>query len=259
MNYHLFTTLDYGLCNRLRGYVGAWAYAKKMKCTLHVLWTRTPACPYAIEELFEPLPNTRFITAEESAATTYAHTTNDHGHLSHILSKNGIAPSMAPLLIASLVPVEAIRQKLEYISSDVPLNVAIGLHVRRTDHAQYANTVGGATPDEVFWAVASRDSSPLFLACDDRTTQEAFQRRYGARVHTVTNITSSPSLRQTNGEHAVLDLYALALCGTFQGSRMSSFSAHVEYLRMAWAASPTLKLRCQSASPLDTPASQSHC
>ncbi len=154
---------------------------------------------------------------------------------------------MAPLLIASLVPVEAIRQKLEYLSSDVPLHSAIGLHVRRTDHAQYANTVGGATPDEVFWTVASRDSTrPLFLACDERTTQKAFQLRYGTRVHVVAQIPEeSDSIRFTDGVHAVLDLYALALCDIFQGSRMSSFSAHVEYLRMAWKESPTLKQRCR--------------
>ena len=246
MNYHLFTTLDFGLCNRLRGYVGAWAYAKKMKCTLHVLWTRTPACPYAIEELFEPLPNTRFVTAEESASTTYVYTTDDHGHLYHILTKYGIAPTMAPLLIASLVPVEAIRHSLRTLQESVPLATAIGLHVRRTDHATYANTVGGSTPDEVFWALAEREPTrPLFLACDERTTQVAFHARFGSRVHVVVDILE-PELecvRHTNGVHAVLDLYALALCSAFQGSRMSSFSAHVEYLRAAWSASPSLKLK----------------
>jgi hypothetical protein len=59
---HLFTTPDFGLANRIRGLVGAWAHAKQTGHTLDILWTVSPACPYAIQDLFDPLPGTQYIT-----------------------------------------------------------------------------------------------------------------------------------------------------------------------------------------------------
>jgi len=244
MGVHLFTTPDYGLCNRLRGYVGAWAYAKKMGCVLHVLWTESPACPYRIEELFEPLPNTKFITESESKETTYTYTTNDLGHLSHILAKYGMPHTLAPVLIASLVPVLSIRQKLQRLFADIPLSSAIGLHIRRTDHVDYANTLGGSTQMDMYWRAADAyPMNPIYLACDDSDTLRIGKRKYGARIHIGKEFSPSPSssVRNTDGEHAVLDIYCLALCGQFQGSRLSSFSAHVDYLRQAWSMSSSLQ------------------
>jgi hypothetical protein len=233
---HLFTTQDYGLSNRLRGYVGAWAHAKKAGCTLDVLWTPSPACPYAITDLFDPLPGSRFITAP---GTDYAHTTNDHGHLFHILHGNGLSPELAPLLIASLKPLPAIRRKLAALAPT--LSGAIGFHVRRTDHTEYANTLGGPTPLEVFWTIADASAAPIFLACDDSATLAEFLARYGDRVLTAKAFAEPMGIRNTDGEHAVLDLYCLALCAQFQGSHASSFTAHAQYLRQAWIANPTLR------------------
>ena len=233
---HLFTTVDFGLCNRLRGYVGAWAHAKQSNCTLDVLWTSTPACPYAITELFEPLPGSRFITTPDA---DYVHTTTDLGHLSHILYGHGLSPKMAPLLIASLTPIPAIRRKLAAL--EPTLSGAIGFHVRRTDHTEYANTLGGPTPLEHFWDIADASVAPIFLACDDPTTLAAFQARYGDRIITAKAFADPVGIRNTDGEHAVMDLYCLALCAQFHGSNASSFTAHAQYLRQAWIASPTLR------------------
>ena len=243
MSYHLFLPPDYGLCNRLRGYVGAYAYAKKQGCTLHVLWTRSRACPYRIEELFEPLPTTQFITPEQRNATTYEVVTSDVGNLPEILTKNGVSPRLSPILIASLKPVAAIRAQLRGLKEKLALPTAVGLHIRRTDHVAFADRYGGSTPLDTFWlAVEKSPDRPVYLACDDPAILTEAVRKYGSRVQTAKEFgQAASSLRLTDGEHAVLDLYCLALCDQFQGSRLSSFSSHVEYLRQAWSMSGSLR------------------
>ena len=241
----LFTTPDFGLANRLRGLVALWAYAKKHKRDLHVLWTESEACPYRIEDLFDPLPNTTYLTNRDSPPSEDAYSTSssDLGHLSHSLPKYGIPYAMAPLLIASLVPVEPLRQRIRAMAASVPLSQAIGLHVRSTDHVDYAKSLGGGTPLQQFYTIADAyPSKPLFLACDDVQTVKAFRDRYGDRIHVAKEFgpLDASTIRQTAGDHAVLDLYCLALCQGFQGSQFSSFSAHVDYLRQAWSKSPSL-------------------
>jgi len=111
----------------------------------------------------------------------------------------------------------------------------------------YAASLGLPDPNplEAFWVLCdARPSVPLFLACDDKETVEACRARYGKRIHVAKEIPSPTvdELRATDGDHAVLDLYCLALCKYFQGSRLSSFTTHVTYLREAWALSPSLRL-----------------
>jgi len=238
----LFTTPDLGLANRLRGLVALWAHAKRNKRPLHVLWTPSDACPYRIEDLFDPLPDTTYIQTQEPS-DTYSLSSSDLGHLSHSLPQYGISYAMAPLLIASLVPVASLRNRIRAIALSVPLSTAIGLHVRATDHTAYAASLGGGSTLDQFYAIADANPSrPLFLACDDVTTVQQFRDRYGDRLHVAKEFEEVPSspVRQTDGVHAVLDLYCLALCLAFQGSRFSSFSAHVDYLRQAWSQSPSL-------------------
>jgi len=242
---HLFTTPDFGLANRLRGLVAAWAHAKQAGHTLDILWTESPACPYDIRTLFDPLPGTRYIQGPVQEKE-YTYESSDLGHLKDILAKHGLRATMAPLLIASLKPVESIRSRIRAIADSVPLSECLGLHIRRTDVIPYAASLGLEDPNPLgaFWALCdARPSLPLFLACDDKETVEVCRARYGGRVHVANEIGSfAEGIRATDGVHAVLDLYCLAHCKYFQGSRLSSFTTHVNYLREAWAMSPSLKL-----------------
>ena len=240
---HLFTTPDFGLANRLRGLVGAWAHAKQTGQPLDILWSVSPACPYDIRDLFDTLPGTRYVT---EAAGPYSYESSDLGHLKDILAKHSLRIQLAPLLIASLKPVAALQERIRSIAGSIPLSECLGLHIRRTDVLPYAASLGLPDPNplEAFWVLCdARPAVPLFLACDDKDTVEACRARYGSRVHVAKEFGSSTErLRATDGEHAVLDLYCLALCKYFQGSRLSSFTTHVNYLREAWALSPSLKL-----------------
>ena len=112
----LFTTPDLGLANRLRGLVALWAHAKKNKRPLHVLWTPSDACPYRIEDMFEPLSDTTYIQTQESE-DMYSRSSSDLGHLSHSLPTYGISYAMAHLLIASLVKHSCILHKWKHAYS----------------------------------------------------------------------------------------------------------------------------------------------
>lgn len=242
---HLFTTPDFGLANRLRGLVAAWAHAKQAGHTLDILWTESPACPYDIRALFDPLPGTRYIQSPDQE-NEYTYESSDLGQLNETLAKHGLRATMAPLLIASLKPVQSIRDRIRTIAASVPLSECLGLHIRRTDMIPYAASLGLEDPNPLgaFWAICdARPSVPLFLACDDKKTVRACRARYGKRVYVAKEIDSSTEgIRATDGVHAVLDLYCLAHCKYFQGSPLSSFTTHVDYLREAWAMSPSLKL-----------------
>jgi len=242
---HLFTTPDFGLANRLRGLVGAWAHAKHQRQTLDVLWTESDACPYAIQDLFDPPLGIRYIT--ERDASGYAYESSDLGHLNDILTKHGLRTSMGPLLIASLRPVAGLRDRIRDLVSSMSLTTCLGLHIRRTDLLPWAASLGRTDPNplEAFWARCDAyPTQPIFLACDDKDTVDQCRARYGDRVRVAKEIGPSPNaygIRATEGDHAVLDLYCLALCQSFQGSQMSSFTTHVNYLRAAWTLSPSLR------------------
>jgi len=239
---HLFTTPDFGLANRLRGLVGAWAHAKHRGQTLDVLWTESDACPYAIQDLFEPLPGTRYI--QERDPSGYVYESSDLGHLQDILTKHGLRVALAPLLLASLRPVPALQERLQAIAATSPLAHCLGLHIRRTDLLPYAASLGMGDPNPLsfFWTLCDANPTvPLFVACDSQETLDACRARYGDRVHVAKEMGGHVTgIRATEGDHAVLDLYCLAHCKYFQGSRLSSFTAHVTYLREAWAKSPSL-------------------
>lgn len=241
MSTHKYITPDYGLCNRLRGYVGAAAYAKKMKATLHVVWDESPACPYCIQELFEPLQATQFIS-EDISNVKYVHISSNVHRLEDILGRYKLPVGQAGILIATLTPVRSIRERIQQLYNTIPLSNALGFHIRRTDHIEYANSCGGSTQLETFWALADKyPTKPIFIACDDSLTLELCRAKYGPRIHVAKNIITNKELRQTDGEHAVLDLYCLALCDHFQGSVHSSFTEFVDYLRNTWITHSSFK------------------
>ena len=232
----LFITPDYGLANRLRGLVGVWAQARRLKAPLHVLWTLTNACPYRIEDLFEPLPGTQYITEQERLPLSdYQEVTSDIGFLDDILKKYTIPVTMAPILTQSLKPVASIRSTLKELMDVIPFKNTLGLHIRQTDLIDEAASQGEeAMPLKLFWFICDMNPTmDIFLACDDYRTVEECRSRYGKRVHVAKefSVTNRESLRQTDGEHVVLDIYCLSLCKKFQGSALSSLSTHVDLLR----------------------------
>lgn len=235
----LYITEDMGLCNKLRGLVAALALCSKAKMNLHVRWITTHECPYAFEDLFEIPNNTKFVTEEEMKSHgEYKVVTKDMGHLCHLLPNQGLSYHLAPLLISMLNPLPQIKDKIKTLVKEYNINNCIGFHIRKTDHVQYANSIGQSTPVEEFMEIIRNTAENIYLACDDKQVQEDFKKKFGERIKVYKSIETNDNFRQTDGEHAVIDIYLLSLCKAFKGSFASSFTQHVLYLQEAWKIRP---------------------
>ncbi len=237
----LYIAKEMGLCNRLRGLVSILVFCSRAKKDLHVLWIPNHECPYKFEDMFVVPKNTTFISEKEKL-DSYDLITEDMGHLCHLLPKQGLSYTMAPLLISMLTPTDKLISLIRQKYSEYNISECIGLHVRKTDHVQYANSIGQSTPLEEFYDLLDKNpSNPVYLACDDKSVQEMFREKYKDRIRVFETIENDKEFRQTDGVHAVADLYLLSLCKFFKGSYASSFSAHVAYLMENWAMRPSEK------------------
>lgn len=106
----------------------------------------------------------------------------------------------------------------------------IGMHIRRTDHAEAIKR----SPTELFIKKAEQlftgsDSLNLFLATDDENIEAEFKKIFGNKIifYEGKNFTR----RNTGGmEDSVVDLLALARCRIIYGSYGSTFSLMASYI-----------------------------
>jgi hypothetical protein len=267
----VFEPPNYGLCNRLRGLVGAWAGSKKLRIPLFVLWNTCSACPYTYSDLFEPLskhPDVIHInnTAEIPEKYNRKYHTTSVSHLNDILQSYAINPDIASFLISQLIPVANLRAEITGFYKRYSLDTnTLGIHIRETDIIDYLSSIKAQSVPVVNYYNAidkwlkNNSSNTVYLACDDSARQMDILMRFGTeRIIVYKNIASSEeacaplcppaiksasSLRQTTGDHCVVDLYCLALSARFIGSPYSSFSTHVNYLRETFEKVPLIKNR----------------
>ena len=71
------------------------------------------------------------------------------------------------------------------------------------------------------------DSQPkniyIYLATDNRKTQDKFIKKYGNRIKINKMIIQNDKVRQTNLEDAIIDLFVCSRAKKFKGSGWSSF------------------------------------
>lgn len=232
----LFISKEFGLCNRLRGLLNAWAIAREKKLHLDVLWIPNEDCPYLFTDLFELLPDTSMINEDEKDVKNYSFITDYAGCIEEFcpLSRRKRSFHECKFLFSLLKPVESIRKIIvEFVRQNNITNCA-GIQVRRTDHVSYAEKNKCFTPLSTFEQVIEHPENAdtkVYLACDCAETQDYFKSKYGDKILFYKQIENSSSLRKTDGIHAVVDLYVLALCRLFFGTFGSSFSKHILYLQ----------------------------
>jgi hypothetical protein len=232
----LFISKEFGLCNRLRGLLNAWAIAREKKLHLDVLWIPNEDCPYLFTDLFELLPDTSMINEDEKDVKNYSFITDYAGCIEEFcpLSRRKRSFYECKFLFSLLKPVESIRKIIvEFVRQNNITNCA-GIQVRRTDHVSYAEKNKCFTPLSTFEQVIEHPENAdtkVYLACDCAETQDYFKSKYGDKILFYKQIENSSSLRKTDGIHAVVDLYVLALCRLFFGTFGSSFSKHILYLQ----------------------------
>ena len=176
------------------------------------------------------------INEDEKDVKNYAFTTDYAGCIEEFcpLSRRKRSFHECKILFSLLKPVESIRKIIvEFVRQNNITNCA-GIQVRRTDHVSYAEENKCFTPLSTFEQVIEHPENAdtkVYLACDCAETQDYFKSKYGDKILFYKNIENSSSLRKTDGIHAVVDLYVLALCRLFFGTFGSSFSKHILYLQ----------------------------
>jgi len=206
-----------GLCNRLRAVL-----SRLTPDGLTVVWEPNDEIAHGrFLDVFEPLPGVRF---DEVAHPTDFKT---------LEPANG---DWWPAL-ARLKPVVDVRERIERAQGLLggPYDA---MHMRRTDHIDYARSTGGFTGDEDFRHFAASTDRPVYLATDNGRTQRRMLDWIGPRLHV-------PSLIDSEVEHdaggcgrrfttladAVVDLYVCAGAVDFMGSGASSFTDTIHQLR----------------------------
>jgi len=210
---------DGGLCNYLRVVFSYWLYCKREKKTLGVIWIVTSECPGFFLDYFEPLDNVVFFKNEDGLQI------NVCGNRWH--------PEYSPyemFIYSDLRVLPFIQVKLISISSQ--LNKYIAVHIRRTDHIWLAKAEYNYTDDNEFIDFVNQyPGYNLYIATDNRETQDKFYTLYKDRIPIIHLITPSQDLRQTTIEEAILDMFICIQASQFKGSGWSSFSRTIEQYR----------------------------
>jgi hypothetical protein len=208
-----------GLCNRMRAVLSYRAAFGE----IDVGWFPDGEIAHANwADVFEPLSDVHFESGSDYATITLE--PYPHAPLDWWLGYRDVKllPGVGALF-------DAARPRVPYSA----------MHIRRTDHVGLAKMVGNYVPDEEFLAWIPHAISPIYLACDNGTTQLKFMKAIhdagkecvvadGIRCHDGEN---ENNVRNTSLADAAIDLFVCAGAAEFKPSGASSFSNTILGLR----------------------------
>jgi hypothetical protein len=204
-----------GLGNRLRVLLTYLELARRQQQTLQVHWKPAPECAGHFLDVFCPISDVRFLSQRPTVFDYRGcYCCPQIGPLT--------APICAPLVLRP-APAARVAELAE-----APYDA---VHVRRTDHVALATKVKKFIPLERFEQFIAAAARPVYLACDNRKTQQQLCRRYGRKLFVHASIGASRQLRQTSLTHAVIDLWMCAGSVQFFGTEYSSFTDLIWTLR----------------------------
>lgn len=214
-----------GLCNRLRF---IFSFIKKLidedeleKTELYIIWNTNNACNGYLENYIKPIKNVYFINKSKHKINIRSSGIVDGYHRINFM-KN------FPLYLKDDI-YQKIRKYLKKIGDKY-----VSLHIRKTDleeillrneNKKYTND------DEYIKFINENKGKKIFLATDNRNTQNKLKKLYKNRLFVYEDINKSNNLRQTNLEHSIIDLFLCILSYSFQGTRSSSFSWMINLIR----------------------------
>lgn len=210
---------DGGLCNYLRVVFSYWLYCKREGKNLGVIWSITDECPGFFLDFFEPLEGVEFFKEDPELPIDY--------------SGNRWHPDYNPYIMNiynGLNLLQVFKMKLSMIQ--LTLGNYIAVHIRRTDHMWLAIAENTYTDDNEFISFINEyPDHNLYIATDNRDTQDHFYALYKDRIKVIEFITPTSSLRQTGLEESILDLFICIHSDHFKGSGWSSFSATINQIK----------------------------
>ena len=228
--------LTHGLSNKLRTLMGYLWLAEQSEQELNVCWHIDETCNGHFLDIFQPISGVNFVDFENEAEADFS----GYGTFDQILlpymKSNGLKANIYEehkRMYRKLEPLPRIQEKVRVFCEKNGISTCIGMHIRRTDHEEFAKSQQSFTADEVFidFIRNSPASSRVYIATDNRETQDLFASLYGDRVLAYTRIADSKALRKTSLEEALIDALVCRECRSFKGSGFSSYSDFIEILR----------------------------
>lgn len=212
-----------GLCNKLRFTFSYYYEAKRLNKHLVVLWEVSRECPGFFLDYFEPVDGITFvknnnddinITKIDYTGCTWCKNFNP----STVFVYSELKP--LPSLISKII------NNISILNNDY-----IAVHVRRTDHVGLAKKHNAYTDDEEMFNFINKYNKNLYIATDNKDTQDLFYNKYNHQIKILNPIKKSSSLRKTSLEDAIIDLYMCCYATDFKGSDFSSFSGFILQMR----------------------------
>lgn len=211
-----------GLCNRLR-FIFSWRKQLELDnfLPLRVLWPLNKYCADKYSDVFCDVPGIEFIY---SNIDTYK--------VDHIgmYSINNFDKKYSDLYNL-LNPHPKILSQIYQLRQT--LNKYNAVHIRRTDHISLAKSKKQYISNHFFEDYIKLSLLPVYVATDDADTQTYFAKKYPTKVKIFKIIKPSSSLRQTNLEHSIIDLYMCIYAENFMPYSYSSFSDIISHKRMS--------------------------
>lgn len=246
-----------GLGNRMLALLSGYALAKKNDYHLTVIWKREAPCNCPIEKLFILPDDVDVISIYEHNRFKYPVRNFcgrckkklllnrcgkyiECGEADQVFNKNGVESvdllldgdiylkscgifyDWGNLKINELIkPVEKIQILLDKLRGNILENHVVGVHIRRTDHAQAIQN----SPMELF--VEKMDElldkcDGFYLATDNASVKDEMRQRYGVKIATYDCNLKRDSVQGIID--AFIDLYMLGSCEKIIGSYGSTFS-----------------------------------
>ncbi len=213
----------FGLCNRLRALFSYYTLAMERGETLKVIWKPTRDCPGLFLDYFQKPEGMEFINHRDGTRITYR---GGRWHPKYSPKQTFIYGNLKlkPYLLTR------VQENIKSLENDY-----IAIHVRRTDHIGLAKKNKVYTTDDDFFKFIDKnqDTKYIYLATDNRTTQNKFLEKYRDKIKIINLITPSNSCRQTDLEATLIDFYMCVSAKIFQGSGWSSFSETINQIRNA--------------------------
>jgi hypothetical protein len=209
---------QYGLNNKLNALLGYLNKANKENRKLKFIWINEVNCPGKFSDLFEDIPNLEIIDYE----------------IPHDI-KTHWAPDdqyITDKYFNLLKPKPDIVKKIDEFKN-VLGSKYIACHIRRTDIIGASWVTKHTTDEDYINFINQHDTNlKIFIATDNRETQDTYRLIYGDRI-VYKDIIPSNNVRQTSLEDAVVDMYVCAGATYFLGYEGSSFSVSINLIRDA--------------------------
>lgn len=251
-----------GLGNRMLTISSFIAYAKEQDYALEIIWSQDNGLACSFHDLFEPLPEdnikVRDISRLEQFIWDYPRKpnlwmssffhrlmfdkrmyyaefavinqqTDPKKELIHKLKNHKsiyIASCSAftgEQKLHPFVPVASIKEKIDEIASRFQTHNAIGIHIRRTDHAKAIES----SPLELYIEKMSEEikDNPevvFYVASDSSSEKQTLREIFPGRI--ITSVAEVKRDCASGIEQALVEMYALANTSKIYASRYSTFA-----------------------------------